>query len=715
MKVSNFTNTVVERTGLADDGEFKIAFNAKMAKILSDSLYSDKITSIIRELSCNAVDSHVESGQAHRPIEVHLPGVFEPWFHVRDFGVGLDHNQVMNIYTTYGASTKTNSNDLVGCLGLGSKSPFSYVDAFDVTAIKDGIMRQYSLYKSEDGMPSVALLLEQPTNEENGVTVKMPVLQTDFGNFKNKAAAVFRWFDIKPTIIGMSDFEIKPVEVQYSGTRWKIRTPMGNYYDQKAVDSPMALMGRVAYPIQASSISGLSSSLNTLAILPLVLEFDIGDLEIAASREALGYDARTQANIKDRLEVVLKELGEQFEQLMKDAKTLWQAHATFNRLFGYNNPFHHSFESIFLNSGLKWNGHVIKSNSITVNTDKIYDPKSAPAITTISGSYRRTRKMEYHRTLYLKCGPNTKIVFDDMERGGASRVNYYHTVNNNNFEIYVFKDTAAIPRNEILDLLGNPEYLLTSNMPKRPSSVVRGERVNMLRYDQTWTKGKRAWVSVDVDDIEDGGIYADLNGWTVMNLNSPVENFNEIVKLAIQTGILDKDIEIYAPRSSFKKKLDTMPEWENIFSVITNGLKAKLTPALLQTVSDLDAFNAAKTEMSYYHWWTAKWNLVDTTGCFAQWVNGMRALQASSSNKQKDIAIADLKRAMGMTVTLPAPSFDGVAAWKAVTAQYPLLTVLMDTYNVGMLPIGNNAVHIRDYINLVDSNKKIASTSRYKR
>ena len=66
MKVSNFTNTVVERTGLADDGRFKIAFNAKMAKILADGIYSDKITSIIRELSCNAVDSHVESGQIGR-------------------------------------------------------------------------------------------------------------------------------------------------------------------------------------------------------------------------------------------------------------------------------------------------------------------------------------------------------------------------------------------------------------------------------------------------------------------------------------------------------------------------------------------------------------------------------------------------------------------------------------------------------------------------
>ena len=148
MKVDTTHSAIVERDGIANDGAFSIQFNAKMAKILSDGLYSDKIQSIVREIACNAVDSHVEAGYADRPIEVHLPTTWEPWFHVRDFGVGLDHNQVIGIYTVYGASTKTNSNEFIGQLGLGSKSPFSYVDAFDVTARKDGVERQYSMYKN---------------------------------------------------------------------------------------------------------------------------------------------------------------------------------------------------------------------------------------------------------------------------------------------------------------------------------------------------------------------------------------------------------------------------------------------------------------------------------------------------------------------------------------------------------------------------------------
>ena len=715
MKVSNFTNTTVERTGLADDGKFKIAFNAKMARILSDGLYSDKITSIIREISCNAIDSHVESGQATRPIEVHLPGIFEPWFHVRDFGVGLDHDQVMNIYTTYGASTKTNSNDFIGQLGLGSKSPFSYVDAFDVTAIKNGIMRQYSLYKSEDGMPSVALLLEQPTSEKDGVTVKMPVLQSDFNNFKDKAANVFRWFDVKPEIVGMTDFVIKPVDVLYCGTGWKIRNPVSNgYYDKQATDSPVALMGRVAYPIQANSVTGLSASLSTLLNLPLIFEFNIGDLEIAASREALGYDARTQANITDKLAVMLNELGEQFEQQMKDSKTLWQAHATFNKIFGHDGRFHYEFGSIFGRQGLKWNGNVVKSSTIAVDTSMMYNPAAGPAISTISGTYRRTRKIEYHRTLHLQCSDKTKIVFDDLERGGASRVNYYHTANNNRFDIYVFGGTPTISRTEMLELMGNPEYLLTSDLPKRPSGVnSRGQKVNMLVRNYRHETGKNAWDPVDVD-LEDGGIYVDLDGWDVKDGERLIKNFNDIIKMAKQAGILDKDVVIHAPRGNFKKKLGAMPEWENMFDIIRDELKNRLTPTVMQTVSDIAAYNNATLEMSYSKWWKAKWTLVDTDGVFSKWINGMVDLDAKFKNGSKDQNLADINRMMGMDNKLPVASFDGADAWKKVVKHYPLLTPLLNSWNADTLVVGETQKHLQEYINLVDASITLPSRTNVK-
>mgnify|MGYP001258182542 FL=1 len=103
--------------------EFTIKTTAKAFRILSSGLYSDRIKAIIRELSCNAVDAHVMAKNSE-PFLVHLPSNLEPWFSVRDYGIGLSENDVMNLYSTYFESTKTESNDQIGALGLGSKSPF---------------------------------------------------------------------------------------------------------------------------------------------------------------------------------------------------------------------------------------------------------------------------------------------------------------------------------------------------------------------------------------------------------------------------------------------------------------------------------------------------------------------------------------------------------------------------------------------------------------
>ena len=129
MIVSHDTHEVT-LSNVSSTGEFKIRNSARAFSILSSGLYSNKIKAIIRELSCNALDSHIASGNTDATFEVHLPSVLEPWFSVRDFGTGLDGDQVTNIYTTYFESTKTGSNDFIGALGLGSKSPFSYTENF---------------------------------------------------------------------------------------------------------------------------------------------------------------------------------------------------------------------------------------------------------------------------------------------------------------------------------------------------------------------------------------------------------------------------------------------------------------------------------------------------------------------------------------------------------------------------------------------------------
>jgi len=148
MKLNSATKEVT-RTGLADQGSFKIKASGKAFQILSDGLYSDKVLAIVRELSTNAWDAHVAAGTETTSFAIHLPNSLEPHFSIRDFGTGLSHEDVMVLYTTYFDSTKDDSNLFVGALGLGSKSPFSYAESFTVTSFFNGEKRAYAAFVGE--------------------------------------------------------------------------------------------------------------------------------------------------------------------------------------------------------------------------------------------------------------------------------------------------------------------------------------------------------------------------------------------------------------------------------------------------------------------------------------------------------------------------------------------------------------------------------------
>jgi len=89
-----------------------------LMQMLSKNLYSDPIGSTIRECASNALDSHRRAGVSD-PIIVSLLQNEQnnTEFSVEDFGIGLDANDVENIISKYGKSTKRNSNTELGMMG----------------------------------------------------------------------------------------------------------------------------------------------------------------------------------------------------------------------------------------------------------------------------------------------------------------------------------------------------------------------------------------------------------------------------------------------------------------------------------------------------------------------------------------------------------------------------------------------------------------------
>ena len=328
MKLHSAVQNEAIVSNVGEIGEFRIRNSAKAFNILSSGLYANKIRAIIRELSCNAVDSHVAAGKPDTPFDVHLPNALEPYFSIRDYGTGLSHDQVTNIYTTYFESTKTDSNAFIGALGLGSKSPFSYTDNFTVTAVKDGRKGIYTAFINEQGVPSIAQMMEEDTTDPAGVEVRFAVEERyDFDKFRSEARYVYEYFKLRPVISGNADFKFKDPEYKE-----KDIIP-GVHYNGESRHS-YAIMGNIKYPIEVPNAEKVLGGLHNLLSCGLVMEFNIGELDFQASREGLSYIPETIQAIKTKLEALNAQLAIHIANEADKITNLWERALYLNKRYG---------------------------------------------------------------------------------------------------------------------------------------------------------------------------------------------------------------------------------------------------------------------------------------------------------------------------------------------------------------------------------------------
>lgn len=171
--------------GGAQTIEFGISNSAEFFNILSSTLYSDQILAVVREVLCNAWDAHIAADRKNTPVKVTFTG---DSLIVRDFGLGIPHDQIGPIYGTYGNSTKKNDGQQTGGFGLGCKAPFAYTDQFEVVSSNNGIRTIYSISKSSAqamGKPSITAITSFPT-QETGLQVTIPIKNSsDCGRFRD--------------------------------------------------------------------------------------------------------------------------------------------------------------------------------------------------------------------------------------------------------------------------------------------------------------------------------------------------------------------------------------------------------------------------------------------------------------------------------------------------------------------------------------------------
>ena len=594
MKLQQNTNKVI-RSDSFEESKFTIEASAKAFSILSDGLYADKIKAVIRELSTNAYDAHIEVGKGNEPFLVHLPNRFEPNFYIRDYGTGLSHEDCMNLYTTYFGSTKTDSNDAIGCLGLGSKSPFAYTDSFTVTSYFNGEKRVYNSFKNEHDEPVFVLLSEEASDEVNGIEVMLSVAEYDVEEFKDKAQEIYQYFKVIPKFD--DDTEIVVPEYLLKGSIWGLQAKDDKRGYHQSFEAG-AIMGQVRYPIDVDQIE--DSSVKNLLNSGVEIHFDIGDLDITPSRESLSYNEYTKKNIIETCGYVIEEMTEVLQENFDDCESLYSARVKFQQL--KHSPNTQGLAEIINAGDAQWNGQNLWEGE-GINTFRVHKPAGKNIV-------RALGREKWKKTTFCKTTEHVRfdhsqkmtIILDDLKRGAVGRSKAFAKSKTGDDKWSDSKHLmyliSGMTMDEVLVFLSCTEddVTLASSLPTVSSNKSYSSTGEQRSKLCVWKE--RRWQDVDVD-MSAGGYFVEINRYEIVDLEGERNAFigaNSLIE-AIKdiTGEPEKEIVLYGIKSQElkKKKFNSEGQWTNLLELLSEVRNEKLEEVKESIVSycEFENFN----------------------------------------------------------------------------------------------------------------------------
>ena len=290
------THAVISGTAQIDMG---ISNSAEFFQILSSTLYSDQLLAVVRETTCNAWDAHVEAGRTGTPIQITVDSTKVV---IRDFGLGIHHDNMGPIYGIYGASTKKNDGTQTGGFGLGCKAPFAYTDHFQVTSNHAGTKTIYSMSKSSaqvGGKPAIIPITSFAT-EDTGLEVSINIKREDMPRFLELFQLIIRNGEMNAEINGELA-EVTPYSKAKNGFVILSRTPM---HEENTSSRICVRYGNVIYPLTAhAELKDYQALTSMLDRMPksngyynnntLVLLAPPHSISVTPSREALSMQEHT--------------------------------------------------------------------------------------------------------------------------------------------------------------------------------------------------------------------------------------------------------------------------------------------------------------------------------------------------------------------------------------------------------------------------------------
>jgi hypothetical protein len=607
MIIEQKSNSVISQ-GIKGSVSFGIKQDglAHIFNVLRNQLYSDKILAVMREYSCNAVDAHTEAGIPEKPIRVTLPTLISPEVKIRDFGAGLTDGEIKDIYAFYGESTKRKSNALIGQLGLGSKSAFAYGDNFLINSYVGGIKTSYNAFIDDSQVGQIAKMSESATTESNGVEIVIPVRSADINYFWEKAASLYRFFPVRPEIAGSKQLEFKTEAEVYRNDHGLFRQNSRTYGSRTSV----AIMGCIGYSINPSAMQfnhdqeGDKICERLLNSVGTELFFEIGELDIAASREGLQYTEKTIKAIKAKILSFQEGLSKYISTTIASAPSLWSSRKMVGNLNDSTHPFS-AFGNLI--SGVTWKGKKVDSLAAFDHADNVafYSPRHSyfPTGRTISGGKLTPQATRIHLS-------DNVVFIENTRKFRSGLVGYaYNFLKDEKSVLIVSFDSAqkraafmsahGLIESDFVDIktlqrLTLPRSTRNGSVSSAPAAPKSKHSKNVfVMKDATkvaaWHRAQSDCWEEESIDFNDPAV-AENYAWVEINRFMPVIGKSEVAAREVSNALT---LGLQTIASAMKGKVK-IPKIIGIKSRATGTIKAPKIKSLEQFVKD-ELINLEKT------------------------------------------------------------------------------------------------------------------------
>lgn len=593
-------NTSQHTTTITKSADFGINDNdlSHIMGILRSQIYSDKLLAVIREYSTNATDANIEANRADTPICVHLPTVADPYISFRDFGKGLTDDEVTQLYIKYGASTKRDSNDYTGCLGIGCKAGFAYGDNFQVITHHGRISKTWlaRIDASQRGTISLVSTTNHHTPVQTGTEVRVSIRRNDIDSCIRKANNLFKYWRVKPTC----NLELDNCKWHTETDEWSLLDLSEESWDRRHHHKASVLMGNILYPINTSQVKSNNTIDALLDCSQIVLHAPVGSLNIAANRESLEYTDRTCDSITAMCSNMLADLTLMITKSVKSAPTRLKASMD---ACVFNDILPNRLNTVITGSA-KWRDLPLLTH-IKFNNKRVVSHSRNKLWRSGDDAYRNKRDKEVHS---MSISPNKFLcVYDDMSITETNATRRVRTLQSNGnwdpkHEYYVIPKSTL---DTVTPALTSDDYINLDNVtPLKPNRTtistskgtkIKHVRINVCRLMPNTLKSARLSTECEptIDPTFNKYVYVPLDRFDWDGKPDALEELSNIYQAL--HNMLGYRPTINGVKKHYVKKLTD--EWitlDTFFSVVFEDYSAK-TPAVADVLM-------ATSKGKHYSW-----------------------------------------------------------------------------------------------------------------